>query len=85
MRTAPVGGVIFTRMVAVFEFAGIGNSTVLIMTQKHDDLTGTKKLMGALLRKPPKPHEDMKLGKRANKKGVTKSVSKKPKAKKDQR
>jgi hypothetical protein len=30
---------------------------------KQDDLRQTKKLMGALLRMPPKPHSEMKLGK----------------------
>jgi len=28
-----------------------------------DDIQATKRLMGALLRMPPKPHADMKLGK----------------------
>ena len=32
-----------------------------------DPLEKTKKLMGALLRQPPKPHEKMKLGKRSKK------------------
>jgi hypothetical protein len=27
-----------------------------------DDIEGTKMLMGALVRQPPKPHEEMKLG-----------------------
>jgi len=30
---------------------------------KTSDVTGAKRLMGALLRMPPKPHADMKLGK----------------------
>lgn len=32
---------------------------------KHDDkeLAETKRLMGALVRMPPKPHEEMKVGK----------------------
>jgi hypothetical protein len=29
---------------------------------KPDDLSGTKSLMGALVRMKPKPHEDMKVG-----------------------
>jgi hypothetical protein len=28
-----------------------------------DDLEETKRIMAALMRQPPKPHEDMKLGK----------------------
>jgi len=31
---------------------------------KPDDLTGTKNIMGALVRMKPKPHEDMKVGKK---------------------
>jgi hypothetical protein len=30
----------------------------------QDDLEATKRLMGALLRQPPKPHDEMKLGKK---------------------
>jgi hypothetical protein len=29
----------------------------------HDELAETKRLMGALVRQPPKPHDEMKLGK----------------------
>jgi hypothetical protein len=32
------------------------------MVTKRDSLQGTRKLMAALLRQPPKPHEKMKLG-----------------------
>jgi hypothetical protein len=35
-------------------------------------LDETKRLMGALVRMKPKPHEDMKVGKRAKKKVVKK-------------
>ena len=30
---------------------------------ENSDVTQTKRLMGALLRMPPKPHSEMKLGK----------------------
>jgi hypothetical protein len=36
--------------------------------QKPSDLEATKQLMGALVRMKPKPHEDMKVGKKAKKK-----------------
>jgi hypothetical protein len=29
-----------------------------------DDIESTKRLMGVLVRQPPKPHEDMKMGKK---------------------
>jgi hypothetical protein len=32
---------------------------------KPSDLDATKKLMGALVRMKPKPHEEMKVGKKA--------------------
>jgi hypothetical protein len=35
------------------------------MAKSDDDLDETKKLMGALVRMKPKPHEDMKVGKKA--------------------
>jgi hypothetical protein len=35
------------------------------MTKSKDDLGDTKRLMGALVRMKPKPHEDMKVGKKA--------------------
>lgn len=41
------------------------------MTSKQD-LTGTKNLMGALVRMKPKPHQDMKVGKKAKKKTKSK-------------
>jgi hypothetical protein len=34
------------------------------MTDKPDDIEKTKKLMGALVRMKPKPHEEMKVGKK---------------------
>lgn len=43
---------------------------------KSSDLDETKKLMGALVRMRPKPHEDMKIGK---KKKAAKHPSKKGK------
>jgi hypothetical protein len=44
------------------------------MAKSKDDLSETKQLMGALVRMKPKPHEDMKVGK--------KKVAKKAKPKK---
>jgi hypothetical protein len=36
-----------------------------------DPLEETKRLMGALVRRPPKPHEEMKIGKaKAKPKGI---------------
>jgi hypothetical protein len=35
------------------------------MTKSSSDIDGTKKLMGALVRMKPKPHEEMKVGKKA--------------------
>ena len=43
------------------------------------ELEKTKRLMGALLRMPPKPHEEMKLGRRKRNLG---KVAKRTKAKK---
>ena len=34
------------------------------MAKSPDDLRGTKRLMGALVRMKPKPHEEMKVGKK---------------------
>jgi hypothetical protein len=34
------------------------------MVRKPDDVEGAKLLMGALVRMKPKPHEDMKVGKK---------------------
>ena len=33
------------------------------MTKSRDEVQATKRLMGALLRMPPKPHSEMKVGK----------------------
>lgn len=33
------------------------------MKSKKSDIEETKRIMGALVRMPPKPHEDMKVGK----------------------
>jgi len=41
-----------------------------------DDLGATKNIMGALVRMKPKPHEKMKVGKKAKKKQVKKPASK---------
>jgi hypothetical protein len=49
------------------------------MAKKPDDVEETKRLMGALVRMKPKPHEEMKVGKS---KPSTKSGSSKPKGKK---
>jgi hypothetical protein len=45
------------------------------MTNSRDDLDRTKKLMGALMRMKPKPHEEMKIGKKAKKKSKPKKKS----------
>ncbi len=37
---------------------------------KRENLDSTKKLMSALLRQPPKPHEKMKLGRKTKGKQV---------------
>ena len=37
-----------------------------------DDLKGTRNLMGALVRMKPKPHEEMKIGKKAKTKKAKK-------------
>jgi hypothetical protein len=50
------------------------------MAENPDQISQTKRLMGALLRMPPKPHSEMKLGK--DKSESRKSPVKKPKAKK---
>jgi hypothetical protein len=48
------------------------------MAESSDDLKATKKLMGSLVRMKPKPHEEMKIGKKAKptKKKPTKSPQK---------
>jgi hypothetical protein len=38
------------------------------MSKSSGELEDTRRLMGALVRMKPKPHEDMKVGKRAKKK-----------------
>jgi hypothetical protein len=50
------------------------------MAKSRDELGQTKRLMGALLRMPPKPHEDMKVGKARPKQNLGK-VAKPTKAK----
>jgi hypothetical protein len=43
------------------------------MTNHSDKIEDTKRLMGALVRMKPKPHEDMKVGKKAKaKRKITK-------------
>jgi hypothetical protein len=52
------------------------------MGKQSTDLEGTKRLMAALGRMPPKPHEEMKLGKRSGKKAKSprkRAASAKPK------
>jgi hypothetical protein len=52
------------------------------MAKSSKNFEATKRLMAALGRMPPKPHEDMKLGKRSGKKAknpVRKRASAKPK------
>jgi len=43
------------------------------MAKPSQELDKTKALMGALVRMKPKPHEDMKVGKKAKKKSVRKA------------
>jgi hypothetical protein len=45
------------------------------MTKSSDDLSETRKLMGALVRMKPKPHEEMKVGKKTKKKARKKKKS----------
>jgi hypothetical protein len=47
-----------------------------------DDIQKTKRLMGALLRMPPKPHDQMKIGARKRKQTLGKVGTKPTKAKK---
>jgi hypothetical protein len=42
----------------------------------EDDIEGAKRLMGALVRQPPKPHDEMKVGKKGPK---AKKSAEKPK------
>ena len=48
---------------------------------KNETLADTKRLMAALGRMPPKPHEEMKLGKSKRKKKKSPSVKRKRKSK----
>jgi hypothetical protein len=48
------------------------------MAKSKDDLEKTKRLMGALLRMPPKQHSEMKLGKKASAKPTQNPLEKKP-------
>jgi hypothetical protein len=48
------------------------------MKDSRKDLDATVKLMGALLRQPPKPHEKMKIGKTKRKKAAAKRKPQKP-------
>jgi hypothetical protein len=43
--------------------ANFGNG-IRGMGKSPPDIEGAKRIMGALLRMPPKPHDEMKLGKR---------------------
>ena len=45
------------------------------MAKSQPDLDSTKRLMGALVRMKPKPHEEMKVGKKVAKKATEKRVS----------
>jgi hypothetical protein len=46
------------------------------MTKDSKEIEGTKRLMGALMRMKPKPHEEMKIAKKAKPKARKKRVSK---------
>jgi hypothetical protein len=45
------------------------------MARNPDDLAETRAIMGALVRLKPKPHEDMKVGKKAKRKAKSKKGS----------
>ena len=47
---------------------------------KNSDLKKTRELMGALVRMKPKPHEDMKVGKKKTAKAKKAKRKKKPRA-----
>jgi hypothetical protein len=46
------------------------------MAKDPDQIEQTKRLMGALVRMKPKPHEEMKVGKKGKKKANKKTVRK---------
>ena len=46
------------------------------MNRKVDELGETKRLMGALVRMKPKPHEEMKVGKKGKKTKAKKAPNK---------
>lgn len=52
---------------------------VVAMTKSNQEIEDTKRLMGALVRMKPKPHEEMKVGQR---KATVKKSKPKDKAKK---
>lgn len=52
----------------------------LELMKKDSDLDETKRLMGALIRQPPKLHEDMKVGKAKPKKDEKASPQKRRRA-----
>jgi hypothetical protein len=45
------------------------------MAKSSDEIAGTKRLMGALVHMKPKPHEEMKVGKKAKKIAKRRKVS----------
>ena len=46
------------------------------MAKSKDDLSKTRALMGALVRMKPKPHEEMKIGKKTKKSTAKKNPGK---------
>jgi len=50
-------------------------------TSKKDVLSETKRLMGALVRMPPKPHEEMKVGKNKKQRSLNVSPNQRKKVK----
>jgi hypothetical protein len=44
------------------------------MNRKVDELSETKRLMGALVRMKPKPHEEMKVGKKTKAKKTSRTA-----------
>jgi hypothetical protein len=49
------------------------------MAASKDEMEGTKRLMGALVRMKPKPHDEMKVGKSSRRKKSTQNKTKKSK------
>jgi hypothetical protein len=51
------------------------------MAKPPEEIEKTKRLMGALLRMPPKPHSEMKVHKKTAKKATARKANRRPPAK----